>query len=181
MTLLILICSLPAYSQFWVEFRWNDSNCNECIWMKQALRLTPKQAKEYHKIIHKYGKKIEKEARRDYKHWDKASRRIYDYRMDRDYKIQKLLSPNQFSMYVRLTRERPQRIHDYRGWYENPHYAGRRISPDWRNYDNNYWNYRWDNNPQYNNRPPVPNNNRPQAPNNNRNNNSNNSNRNGRR
>ena len=60
------------------------------------------------------------EARRDYRYWDRAARRIYDLRMERDRKIQRILTPAQFNLYVRFVREHPQRIHDYRGWYANP-------------------------------------------------------------
>ena len=58
--------------------------------MEQAMHLPARQAAEYHKIIHKYGQKIEKEARRDYRYWDRAARRIYDLRMERDRKIQRI-------------------------------------------------------------------------------------------
>lgn len=187
-TLLILICYLPGYSQFWIEFNWNAPGCQSCAWMTQSLRMSPKQSKDYHKVIHQYGKKIEKETRKDYKHWDKAAVRIYDLRIDRDRKIQRILSPQQFNLYVRYTRERPQRIHDYRGWYENPRYKGRRISPEWHRYENNYWSH-WEyrNNHQNNYQPPrpAPNNNKGQAgsgrnnnsnKNNNKGNNSNNNN-----
>lgn len=119
---LAILCSLPAYSQFWISFGWNEPHCQNCLWMEQAMHLPARQAAEYHKIIHKYGQKIEKEARRDYRYWDRAARRIYDLRMERDRKIQRLLTPAQFNLYVRFVREHPQRIHDYRGWYANPRY-----------------------------------------------------------
>lgn len=160
-SLLILICSLPGYSQFWIDFHWDDGRCRQCETMAQSLHMTPKQANDYHKIVHKYGKKIEKEARRDYKHWDKAARKIYDLRIDRDKKVQRILMPSQFRDYVRYSRENPKRIHDYRGWYENPRYTGRRQSPDWRRYEDNYWSFRWDFGPEhrndrYDNRPYNP-------------------------
>ena len=81
---LAILCSLPAYSQFWISFGWNEPHCQNCLWMEQAMHLPARQAAEYHKIIHKYGQKIEKEARRDYRYWDRAARRIYDLRMERD-------------------------------------------------------------------------------------------------
>ena len=109
---LAILCSLPAYSQFWISFGWNEPHCQNCLWMEQAMHLPARQAAEYHKIIHKYGQKIEKEARRDYRYWDRAARRIYDLRMERDRKIQRLLTPAQFNLYVRFVREHPQRIHD---------------------------------------------------------------------
>ena len=125
---LAILCSLPAYSQFWISFGWNEPHCQNCLWMEQAMHLPARQAAEYHKIIHKYGQKIEKEARRDYRYWDRAARRIYDLRMERDRKIQRILTPAQFNLYVRFVREHPQRIHDYRGWYANPRYPDRRPS-----------------------------------------------------
>ncbi|MDH6342511.1 hypothetical protein M2480_001133 [Parabacteroides sp. PFB2-12] len=169
--LLLLLCSLPGYSQFWIEFGWHDAQCRQCVSMSQSLRLNPKQARDYQKIVHKYGQKIEKEARRDYKHWDKAARRIYDLRMDRDRKIQRMLNPQQFSMYVHAVQARPQRIHDYNGWYENPRYAGYRHSPDWRRLENQYWNYHWNLKPapHYDNRPPQPKKGQAPHPNNRRN------------
>lgn len=90
---LAILCSLPAYSQFWISFGWNEPHCQNCLWMEQAMHLPARQAAEYHKIIHKYGQKIEKEARRDYRYWDRAARRIYDLRMERDRKIQRILTP----------------------------------------------------------------------------------------
>ena len=104
---LAILCSLPAYSQFWISFGWNEPHCQNCLWMEQAMHLPARQAAEYHKIIHKYGQKIEKEARRDYRYWDRAARRIYDLRMERDRKIQRLLTPAQFNLYVRFVREHP--------------------------------------------------------------------------
>ena len=77
------------------------------------------------------------------RYWDRVARRIYDLRMERDRKIQRLLTPAQFNLYVRFVREHPQRIHDYRGWYANPRYPDRRPSHDCRRYEDNYWNYRW--------------------------------------
>jgi len=127
--------------------------------MANTLRLNNRQAAEYHKVIHKYGKRIEKEARRDYRYWDKSAARIYDLRIDRDQKVRRILTPSQFNAYINFTRERPQRIHDYRGWYENPRYAGRYHSPDWRRYEDRYWSYHWNapapsRKPHYDNRPP---------------------------
>ena len=107
---LAILCSLPAYSQFWISFGWNEPHCQNCLWMEQAMHLPARQAAEYHKIIHKYGQKIEKEARRDYRYWDRAARRIYDLRMERDRKIQRILTPAQFNLYVRFVREHPQRM-----------------------------------------------------------------------
>lgn len=143
--LLAILCSLPAYSQFWIQFGWNEPHCQNCLWMERAMHLPARQAAEYHKIIHRYGQKIEKEARRDYRYWDRAARKIYDLRMERDRRIQRILTPAQFGLYVRFVREHPQRIHDYRGWYANPRYLDRRPSHDCRRYEDNYWNHRWGN------------------------------------
>ena len=52
---LAILCSLPAYSQFWISFGWNEPHCQNCLWMEQAMHLPARQAAEYHKIIHKYG------------------------------------------------------------------------------------------------------------------------------
>lgn len=142
-SLLILFISLPGYSQFWIEFGWHQPNCRQCSSMAQSLQLSPKQAREYEKIVHKYGQRIEKEANRPYKHWDKAAGKIYDLRMDRDKKLLRLLSPYQFDKYVYLTRERPQRIHDYRDWFEHPHYGSIKIYPDVRRYERAYWSHHW--------------------------------------
>ena len=57
---LAILCSLPAYSQFWISFGWNEPHCQNCLWMEQAMHLPARQAAEYHKIIHKYGQKIER-------------------------------------------------------------------------------------------------------------------------
>lgn len=141
--LLLLFCSLPGYSQFWIEFGWHEPHCRQCLQMSQNLRLTPKQSKDYQHVLHKFGQKIEKETRKNYKHWDKAARKIYDLRMDRDHKIQRILSPNQFALYIRYSQDRPQRIHDYRGWYKNPKYAGYHYSPNWRRLEDQYWTYHW--------------------------------------
>ena len=70
---LVLLFSLPAYSQFWIHFEWNAPTCRECRWMEQTLHLSPWTAKEYHKIIHKYGRKIEHEALKDCRYWDHSA------------------------------------------------------------------------------------------------------------
>lgn len=154
--LLMIACSLPGYSQFWISFGWNEPHCQSCGWMEEALRLPPARAAEYHKIIHKYGQRIEREARRDCRYWDKSASRIYNLRMERDRKIQRLLTPSQFALYVRFVREHPQRIHDYRGWYRNPHYPHYHPTPVCTRYEDNYWKHNWghahghgDNHPGY--------------------------------
>ena len=124
--LAVLFCSLQGYAQFWISFGWNEPHCQNCLWMEQAIRMTNRQAAEYHKIIHRYGEKIEREARKHYRYWDQSAQKIYKLRMERDRKLQRILSPSQFRLYVRFVRETPTRIHDWRGWYNNPHY------PDYR-------------------------------------------------
>lgn len=142
--ILILLFNLKGYSQFWIDFGWNEPHCKNCLWMEQAMRLNPRQAASYHSTIHKYGQRIEKEARKPNRYWNTAARRIYDLRMDRDKKIQRILSPSQFRMYVRFVRERPERIHDYRGWYNNPHHPSYRPPQECRHYEDRYWKYRWE-------------------------------------
>ena len=138
---LAICCVLTGYGQFWISFHWDSPGCDQCVRMESALRLSPKSAEKYHKIIHKYGKKIEKEARREYRYWDRAAERIYDLRMSRDREIQRLLSPSQFDLYIRLTRENPKRIHDYRGWYANPHYPDRKASTICIHFEDRYWGF----------------------------------------
>ena len=64
----ILFCSLQGHAQFWISFGWNEPHCQNCLWMEQAIRMTNRQAAEYHKIIHRYGEKIEREARKHYRY-----------------------------------------------------------------------------------------------------------------
>lgn len=74
--LLILLCSLPGQAQFWISFGWNEPHCQSCLWMEQAMRLNGRQAADYHNIVHKYGQKIEKEARKHYRYWDQSAKRF---------------------------------------------------------------------------------------------------------
>ena len=53
MMVLALICSLPAFSQFWINIEWGAPHCRHCEWMENALRLDPYEAAEYHRIIHR--------------------------------------------------------------------------------------------------------------------------------
>jgi len=156
-SLLVFLVSFAGYSQGWIEFGWHQPNCPQCSSMARSLGLNRKQTHEYENIVHKYGQRIEKEANRPYRQWDKAAKKIYNLRMDRDKKLLRLLSPRQFDTYVHLTRERPQRIHDYRDWYERPVYGSVRIYPDVRRYENSYWSHHWRPAPQkqrhYDNRP----------------------------
>ena len=96
--LLAIFCSLPAFSQFWIHVEWGAPHCRHCEWMEEALRLSPREAAEYHRIIHKYGERIEREARKEYRHWDKAARKIFELRMERDRQLQRYLTPSQFSL-----------------------------------------------------------------------------------
>lgn len=140
---LVLLFSLPAYSQFWIHFEWNAPMCRECRWMEQTLHLSPWAAKEYHKIIHKYGRKIEHEALKDCRYWDHSAQIIYRLRMERDRKLQRILSPRQFELYVYYIRETPQRIHDYIGWYNNPHYPNYHPTRNCYWYEDSYWRGNW--------------------------------------
>lgn len=106
--------------------------------------MTNRQAAEYHKIIHRYGEKIEREARKHYRYWDQSARKIYKLRMERDRKLQRILSPSQFRLYVRFVREAPTRIHDWRGWYNNPHYPHYRPSNACYRYEDHYWHCQWE-------------------------------------
>ena len=141
--LLILLCSLPGRAQFWISFGWNEPHCQSCLWMEQAMRLNGRQAADYHNIVHKYGQKIEKEARKHYRYWDQSAKKIFNLRMERDRKLQRVLSPSQFRLYVRFVRERPQRIHDYQGWYNNPNYPDYRPSHVCWRYEDHYWYNEW--------------------------------------
>lgn len=141
--LLILLCSLPGRAQFWISFGWNEPHCQSCLWMEQAMRLNGRQAADYHSIVHKYGQKIEKEARKHYRYWDQSAKKIFNLRMERDRKLQRVLSPSQFRLYVRYVRERPQRIHDYQGWYNNPNYPDYRPSHVCWRYEDHYWHNEW--------------------------------------
>lgn len=142
--LLILLCSLPGQAQFWISFGWNEPHCQSCLWMEQAMRLNGRQAADYHKIVHRYGQKIEKEARKHYRYWDQSAKKIFNLRMERDRKLQHILSPSQFRLYVRFVRERPQRIHDYQGWYNNPHYPEYRPTHTCWRYEDHYWHCQWE-------------------------------------
>ena len=136
----VLFCSLQGYAQFWISFGWNEPHCQNCLWMEQAIRMTNRQAAEYHKIIHRYGEKIEREARKHYRYWDQSAQKIYKLRMERD----RILSPSQFRLYVRFVRETPTRIHDWRGWYNNPHYPDYRPSSSCHRYEDHYWHCQWE-------------------------------------
>ena len=142
--LLILLCSLPGQAQFWISFGWNEPHCQSCLWMEQAMRLNGRQAADYHNIVHKYGQRIEKEARKHYRYWAQSAKKIFNLRMERDRKLQRVLSPSQFRLYVRFVRERPQRIHDYQGWYNNPHYPNYRPSDICWRYEDHYWHNQWE-------------------------------------
>lgn len=142
--MVVLFCSLQGHAQFWTSFGWNEPHCQNCLWMEQAIRMTNRQAAEYHKIIHRYGEKIEREARKHYRYWDQSAQKIYKLRMERDRKLQRLLSPSQFRLYVRFVRETPTRIHDWRGWYNNPHYPNYRPSSSCHRYEDHYWHCQWE-------------------------------------
>lgn len=140
----VLFCSLQGYAQFWISFGWNEPHCQNCLWMEQAIRMTNRQAAEYHKIIHRYGERIEREACKHYRYWDQSAQKIYKLRMERDWKLQRIFSPSQFRLYVRFVRETPTRIHDWRGWYNNPHYPHYRPSNVCHHYEDHYWHCQWE-------------------------------------
>lgn len=142
--LLTLVCSLPGKAQFWINFGWSEPHCRNCQSMERTLRMNNKQAADYHRTIHKYGQKIEKEARKHNRYWDQSAKSIYRLRMERDRRVQRVLSSSQFRSYVRMVREDPRRIHDYRGWYNNPQQPHYRPSAACRSYEDNYWRYQWD-------------------------------------
>ncbi len=126
---LILICmmmvvSWPAYSQFWMSVNWKNPHCEQCRWMEQALHLHGRRAADYHRIIHKYGKKIEHEARRSTRDWEASAKRIFALRMERDRALQLILNPDEFRLYVRYIREAPARIHD-QGWSKHPQHRSK--------------------------------------------------------
>ena len=145
MSLLVWFLSLPGYGQFWVKFEWGIASCPECRWMESALHLPPSAAREYQRIIHSYGKRIEREARRDCRHWDRSAKRIFDLRMERDRHLQALMDYGQFNLYVRLIRETPKRIHDYIGWYNNPYCPDFHPTHDCYWYEDAYWHGTWRN------------------------------------
>lgn len=142
--ILVLLFSMQGHAQFWISFGWNEPHCQNCLWMEQAIRMNNRQAADYHRIIHKYGQKIEKEARKHYRYWDQSARAIFNLRMERDRRLQRVLSPSQFRLYVRLVREAPTRIHDYQGWFNNPTYSHYRPSDICFRYEDHYWHSDWE-------------------------------------
>ena len=142
--MIVLLSYLQGHAQFWISFGWNEPHCESCHWMENAIRMTDYQAAEYHKIIHRYGERIEQEACRPYRYWDQVAEKIYRLRMERDRKLQHILSPKQFHLYVDLIRELPTRIHDWRGWFNNPHYPEYHPSNICYRYEDYYWHSRWE-------------------------------------
>jgi hypothetical protein len=120
--------------------------------MINDLGLNPRQAYEYERIVHNYGEKIEKETRRQSIYWDDSARRIYKLRMERDRRLQRIFTPDQFYLYLELSRENPTFIHDWIGWYNNPLYPRYNPSNECMRYEDNYWHNRWEyrNNRWYN-------------------------------
>lgn len=144
---LILICMMmmtwPAYSQFWISINWENPHCEQCMWMEQALHLYGRRAADYHRIIHKYGKKIEREARRSTRYWEASAERIFALRMERDRALQLILNPEEFRLYVRFIRESPVRIHDYQGWFRHPHHPEFHPSLRCLEFEDHYWTSTW--------------------------------------
>ncbi len=140
---LVLLFTFPAKSQFWIHFEWNAPVCEQCRWMEEELYLPYSVACEYQHIIHKYGRKIEREARRNCSYWDNSARRIYRLRMERDRRLQRILTPRQFEIYIYHIRHNPRIIHDYVGWFDNPNYPNYRPSRDCFWYEDSYWRGDW--------------------------------------
>jgi hypothetical protein len=150
--LLLIGFSLNSNAQFWINFGWGEPECGTCSDMINDLGLNSRQAYEYERIVHSYGQRIEKETRRQSIYWDDSARRIYKLRMERDRKLQRILSPDQFYLYLDISRENPTFIHDWIGWYNNPLYPRYTPSNECMMYEDNYWHNRWEyrNNRWYN-------------------------------
>ncbi|MGM9759617.1 MAG: hypothetical protein ACI30I_05815 [Parabacteroides sp.] len=138
----LMLCGMPGFGQVWVSINWAAPHCDNCLWMEHALHLHGKRAADYHRIIHKYGEKIEREACRASHYWEESAERIFNLRMERDRALQRLLSPAEFGLYVRFIRESPTRAHDYRNWYHarRPEF---RPSHHCMAYEDHYWNSKW--------------------------------------
>ncbi len=139
----IVMCICASAQQIWINIDWNKKHCDDCLWMQSTLHLPMGKAARYHDIIHDYGRRIAREIERGYHDWDRVALRIYKLRMERDRQLQRLLSPDEFRMFLRFSREFPLRIHDCRGWFNysgDPHY---KPSLDCRRYEDNYWHHEW--------------------------------------
>lgn len=141
--LLTLLCSIQGYSQFEAGLNWKDKNCGTCIWMARALGLPEGDFDKFRKIVHKHGQNIEKAALRSFEDWDKYAKQVYDNRMCRDRKIQRLVTAQQFELYQKYVRENPRRVHDYREWYNDPYFRGTRPTHIVAGYEELYWNHVW--------------------------------------
>lgn len=142
---LVLIFLLPgkqSFSQY--HYQRQPLPCQECEQMARSMHLSGRQAIEYHKIIHRYSTRIQIEIRKSNGNWDRASRRIYDLRIERDRKLQALLQADQFNVFFRLCCEVPSRIHDRRLWIPRSYYANRPPRPHQPWDDGIWWKGRYE-------------------------------------
>lgn len=140
----ILALSLPGYAQWEDDFDWDDPDCSYCLWMENAIGMSDRQAYDYQYIIHQYGIRIEREANRSYRYWDRVAKNIYELRMERDSRLQDILSPSQFRLYITLSREQPTRIHDWNGWFNTRRYVQYYPSSICYRYEDHYWHSLWE-------------------------------------
>lgn len=140
----ILALCLPGYAQWKVNFDWSDLDCSYCLWMENTIGMSDRQASEYQYIVHQYGKRIERETNRNYRHWDQVAENIYKLRMARDSRLQDILSPAQFHLYITLSREQPIRIHDWNGWFNARRYVHSYPSSICYRYEDHYWHSSWE-------------------------------------
>lgn len=132
MACLLLMCISSAYVYSQPRHAPHGLPCRECDRMVRSLHLSDRRADSYYKVIHTYAKKIEIEARKGGKDPRKAERKINQYRTERDRKVRRLLTPQQFRLYARLIKENPSRVHDRARWFRpvpdhRPKPAGVRI------------------------------------------------------
>lgn len=137
-SIVMLLCCTTMFGQS--RGRGHDIPCRECNWMVKGIHLYGKKSEAYYKIIHRYAYKIEREARKYKQDREKTSRRIYKFRVERDRKIRSLLSPSEYRTYLRFCRERPERIHDRRYWFQERSGHGRPNRPGRPNpWDDGCW------------------------------------------
>ena len=140
----ILVLCLPGYAQWNIGFDWDDPDCSYCLWMENTIGMSGRQAYDYQYIVHQYGKRIERETNRNYRYWDQVAKNIYKLRMARDSRLQDILSPAQFRLYITLSREQPIRIHDGNGWFNARRYVYSYPSSICYQYEDHYWHSSWE-------------------------------------
>lgn len=132
--ILTFIYSSYSYSQLGLN---RHRPCRDCDWMTHSLHLSDNKAKAYYTIIHSYSAKIEKEMRYANRNPKRADLKIRQLRIERERKIQNILTPAQFRLYVRFCKERISRIHEQLRWFNNSQYHHRYwTNEQWR--DNNH-------------------------------------------